>query len=282
MHIFLDEKPLEFKIENEETIEDIIQALTKWLLENNFFIERLIVDDNEIDYTDSNTLKEISIKNVSNIKIKTISIHELKLSQLTTIQQYFNIILNNIETKNNNNLINVLKDYKNIKPFLNKNLDKIYDNSSEGFIEKILNNRAKISEYIDELKSFSENIITITEARKSEIIDPVKEIELLKNNFETISEKTGNVSILLQTGKDTEAMKTVLEFVEFSKKLSRLLNYLSLENKIILEKEKITGFNNLLISLCDALENSDSVLVGDLLEYEIIPVVETLLITTKS
>ncbi len=43
------------------------------------------------------------------------------------------------------------------------------------------------------------------------------------------------------------------------------------------DNDSIKEFNTMLSDLCAAIENADSVLLGDLLEYEIVPVVENLL-----
>ena len=276
MQIFLDEKKIDFQLEKEKTVNDVVKALNRWLLENNFIIQNLKIDNNSHDFTDSDSLKNISVETAEKIEINTISITEFKLAQLDAVQDFFNIVMNNIKTGDTENLFTVLNDYKNIKPLLKSNIDKIYDSSSEGFIETLIQNRNLTREQEDKLATFCQNIIVIAESRKYEIIEPENELESLKNSFERLSEEIGNVSILLQTGKDKEAMDTVLAFVEFSKKLSRVLNALEIKHNMPIE-ENLSEFNTVLTSLCNALENSDSVLVGDLLEYEIVPLIETLL-----
>ncbi len=276
MQIFLDEKKIDFQLEKEKTVNDVVKALNRWLLENNFIIQNLKIDNSSHDFTDSDSLKNISVETAEKIEINTISITEFKLAQLDAVQDFFNIVMNNIKTGDTENLFTVLNDYKNIKPLLKSNIDKIYDSSSEGFIETLIQNRNLTKDQEDKLETFCQNIIVIAESRKYEIIEPENELESLKNSFERLSEEIGNVSILLQTGKDKEAMDTVLSFVEFSKKLSRVLNALEIKHNMPIEGN-LSEFNTVLTSLCKALENSDSVLVGDLLEYEIVPLIETLL-----
>ncbi len=63
------------------------------------------------------------------------------------------------------------------------------------------------------------------ETRKNEIISPETELKQLKQQFTDAAEDAGNVSILLQTGKDKEAMDKVIEFVEFMKKILKNNQY---------------------------------------------------------
>lgn len=280
MQIFIDNDKLDFQLEKEKTLFDIIDAMRKWLSAENFIISELSVDNVQKDHSDTNLLKKQEIGTVSEINISTISLHELKLSQLNAIQEFFILVMKNIESGNSESLIKLLDDYSSIKPFLKSNIDRVYE-SNNGFIENILENKAEIGDHLEELRIFSENILIIAETRKNEIITPEKELEQLKNSFEKTAEDAGNVSILLQTGKDREAMETVIEFVEFLKKFSRILGILDIKKSIPVKKEEISEFNSMLKELCSAIENSDSVLVGDLLEYEIIPVVENILTEIK-
>ena len=276
MQIFIDNKELDFQLEEEKTLKEVIDALNSWLSSENYFITGLKVDNNETDPEDSDLLISLKVDSISDIKLTTANFLELKLSQLDAVQQYFILVLNNINAGNADSLVKVLDDYKNIKPLLKTNIDKVYENSS-GFIENILENKSEIESFFDEIRIFSENIIIVAETRKNEIISPETELQQLKQQFQKTAEEAGNVSILLQTGKDREAMDTVIDFVEFLKKFSRILGILDIKKTVPMENTAIQEFNVMLSELCSAIENSDSVLTGDLLEYEIVPVVENIL-----
>ena len=276
MQIFVDNKELDFQLEKEKTLKEVIDALNSWLSSENYFITGLTVDSRETDPENSDILKSLKVENISDIKLTTANFLELKLSQLDAVQQYFILVINNIDAGSPESLIKVLDDYKNIKPLLKINIDKIYENS-KGFIESILENKSDIESSFNDIRVFSENIIIVAETRKNEIISPETELVKLKEQFMKTSEDAGNVSILLQTGKDKEAMNTVIEFVEFLRKFSRILSILDIKKTVPLKKDSIQEFNSMLSELCSAIENSDSVLTGDLLEYEIVPVVENIL-----
>lgn len=94
-----------------------------------------------------------------------------------------------------------------------------------------------------------------------------------------------NVSVLLQTGRDREAMDTVIRFTEESQTLLRLLSGLQSTGKLdpaaaVIGETTVEQFfpdlNRVLTELIEAFEVKDSVLIGDLLEYEVTPRLEGL------
>ena len=76
------------------------------------------------------------------------------------------------------------------------------------------------------------------------------------------------VSLLLQTGRDKEAMDIVIGFADTAQALLMLVPFLSPDP----ERGKLLAeFNPVLKELVAAFGTKDSVLIGDLLEYEIAP-----------
>jgi len=82
------------------------------------------------------------------------------------------------------------------------------------------------------------------------------------------------VSLLLQTGHDREAMAIVVEFTDAFQTLTDILPYLGPDQERARLFAEITPPLRELIA---AFTNRDSVLIGDLLEYEVAPRLERLL-----
>ncbi len=165
MQIYLDNKALDFQLEKEKTLYEIVDAMDKWLSSENFYITQLIADDRDTDFRDADLLKSLQIDSINELKISTATLLELKISQLDAIQQYFLIVVNNIDAGNTENLIKVLDDYKNIKPLLKNSIDKVYSNNS-GFIENCLENKSEIENNLKGIRMFSENIMIIARNKK--------------------------------------------------------------------------------------------------------------------
>jgi hypothetical protein len=97
--------------------------------------------------------------------------------------------------------------------------------------------------------------------------------------FDTIRNDLTEVAVRLQTGKEAEGMHTMVMVVELINKTVRILPdfmrtvpgaaELSVDGKAI--GDFYDDFNVVFKELAGAFENKDSVLIGDLAEYEILP-----------
>jgi hypothetical protein len=82
------------------------------------------------------------------------------------------------------------------------------------------------------------------------------------------------VSVLLATGKDREAMDSIVRFTDLLQTLLSLLPSLPRDG----EREKLfVELNGILREVVAAFDARDSVLIGDLLEYEVTPRLEGIL-----
>ncbi|MEI6874535.1 MAG: hypothetical protein WCL50_05320, partial [Spirochaetota bacterium] len=93
------------------------------------------------------------------------------------------------------------------------------------------------------------------------------------------SEELRELPVYLQTGKEDRAMKAVLLFIEIFNKVIRLIPELR-RHGIDTGAVRVDGlelpafyasFNDILRGLSKAIEDKDSVLIGDLSEYEVAP-----------
>ena len=136
------------------------------------------------------------------------------------------------------------------------------------------------------------NIIKTNNFKKTEIIEGGEKrqdsvyngLKLLKNAKQDIT----NVSVLLQTGKDREAMQAIINFSELTQSLLRIFSNVQLAKELSRIKfknksfEQFYGdFNKNLHELISAFEKKDFVLIGDLLEYEIAPSIEEIIHISK-
>jgi hypothetical protein len=105
--------------------------------------------------------------------------------------------------------------------------------------------------------------------RLQEIEHPEKEAAAAARLLAAAKPALENVPVLLQTGKDREAMQCILSFTELALKAIRILAYR--EEGREGSREFCREFNGILNELTAAFEVRDSVLIGDLFEYEIAP-----------
>lgn len=124
--------------------------------------------------------------------------------------------------------------------------------------------------------------------RLAEIEDPVGGMRSAAKLFDSLKDDLKEVPVRMQTGKDADAIRTMMVAVEVINKAVRLLPGFSLavpgsSSMRIGEQswgEFFSSFNDMLRELAGAFENKDGVLIGDLAEYEILPRLEALFMAT--
>jgi pyruvate/2-oxoglutarate dehydrogenase complex dihydrolipoamide acyltransferase (E2) component len=130
-----------------------------------------------------------------------------------------------------------------------------------------------------ELSAQSDRLSSVFGERLAELRSPVGEMRGAAALFDDRSPDLAEIPILLQTGKEDRAMKTVLFFIEVFNKIIRIIPELrrsgidtsALAVNGATMPEFYGSFNEVLRQLTDAFEHKDSVLIGDLAEYEILP-----------
>jgi len=119
----------------------------------------------------------------------------------------------------------------------------------------------------------------IVEERLRELHDPVTEMCKTGTLVGEICARLEELSLDIQTGKDARAAETVRTFSGVTEKVFRVFNVLQIEGfpvkEITVENISITAFiaefSTALRELLAAYEQHDTVLVGDLAEYEMAP-----------
>lgn len=118
--------------------------------------------------------------------------------------------------------------------------------------------------------------------RLVELRDPAASMLAASKVFDSIKADLSEVPVRLQTGKDGEAMKTMVLTVELIHKTVRIMPEFMRglgDGAIVVDgspmPEFYGAFNGVLRELADAFENKDGILIGDLAEYEIKPRLES-------
>jgi hypothetical protein len=128
-------------------------------------------------------------------------------------------------------------------------------------------------------------VILLVNERIRELENPAQEIKLLRPLAEDIAKRLEDLPLDMQTGKDSKAAETITIFSSLVEKIFRLIflfKYFKTDIDTIevpsmdgpgnqTLKDYIGEFSAALKELISASENKDTVLVGDLAEYELAP-----------
>ena len=299
MKLFINNENIDFTLENEKLLGEVVSNVVSWLNSQGFGVESLTEGETDLMNVADKEWRDKPLESVSEVRFSVRPLAELTVEKLQTLHQYFLLLHKGIEKENLPLLKELAGDFDSIRNQLEqffslqksssgKNditlLESLIDES--GLHEGTLKNR----DAVNQIKKLSGGFLILLEERIRELTQPAKEfkatIELLSKSIEAINE----IPVLLQTGKDRDAMATVILFTELSQKLIRLYPILRMSDGFDMNRKLTTGetleefytdFNTILKDLNEAFTAQDSVLIGDLLEYEISPRVENLVTITE-
>jgi len=248
--------------ENEKTIGEILGALDGWLAGSGHRLSGLNIDGKTVSAQEMEQSFSRGIETINTVDICTTSLPQLVADSL-------NATMRDIEE------FQVLAfDEKAV--FADK-----WKTSPQGCL---------LAEQYPELfnwtiKAFSgegcspQVLTALFEERLRELTDPVGEMSRTAQLVDDICARLAEFPLDIQTGKDSRAAETVNIFSGVAEKVFRIYHTLKIEGfpvkEIIVDStpisEYITEFSNALKELLDAYERRDTVLIGDLAEYEMAP-----------
>jgi hypothetical protein len=105
-----------------------------------------------------------------------------------------------------------------------------------------------------------------------ELEDPRGALRRLAADLAPCIDNAAEVPLLLQTGRDREAMAAIVHFSELTQAMVRLMGAAELNAIDGRPPQEYFGeLNRILKELIEAFDAKDTVLIGDLMEYEIAP-----------
>lgn len=117
------------------------------------------------------------------------------------------------------------------------------------------------------------------EERLLELREPERSLAALRGDVEWAAARLENFALDVQMGKDLQAATTVAEFAALAAKIFRLIPLLRCNNaaveSLFADKVFFEDFNGALKEFFAAYQEGDTVLSGDLAEYEVAPRLKT-------
>jgi len=291
MIITLNNEPFDVTIENEKTLEELYTGISNWLIKSDLEITELVKDGEDLELTNSSEWKSILLENIGKLDIIAISGSDRYITDLQTLYQYISLLQNAVTGSNNALISDLLSELTYVTSAMDSFISK-KDLLQYGTLklQECINNFQK--ENREELESRNKliellrNISLILQMRIKEVTSPFSELQKTAELLQKLIPGISDVSVMLQTGDDQQAINSILTFIDLSEKLIRLFPFLKEFGYTDIRKKSIdsesfddfyTNFNSILVELIDAFNINDSILIGDLMEYEIAPRVNKLL-----
>ncbi len=274
MKIAIDGHPIDFTLERERTFADVYRELEAWLAGRGRRISGLSVDGREVDPENREQVMGRRIDAVASVDLRTRSERETAHHELSVILDYFSL-LERALAEDPAAAIPILGEYPYIRQGLFRRLgDSLFPDEGgivreDELLTRLTEGQSPLGpEERKTLGAFSREIMRSAAERIREISETRSETAALIRLLEETKPLLENVPVLLQTGKDREAMRNLMGYTELALKATRLLSLHPSDSPG--ETDAFCReLNEALRELTEAFRTQDSVLLGDILEYEI-------------
>ncbi len=311
MEVYVNEKLLPIELEDEKTAFDVIKGIADFFAKEKVpqFITKILINGNEYSFADDDSLKAIEINLIDKIEFEfkdIIGVSKLSVEQillyLDLLKQY------TLENKWNDFFSNIEESLDWIESGMNQ-ITEIFSLKQEITSIKTLFT-SELSELKKKVSALSDKAFPLPLDTVQDIITSCEKLRVLISKvlqlldlgftgdahegiilritdilplYEDLIPVLPEVSVLLQKACDKDAMEIIQKLTTLiDGSISIFLASKNLDANIFDNLEiNGTSFDSFFDSLTEhlhelvsAIENKDSVMIGDLVEYEFLPNIE--------
>lgn len=283
MTLTIDKTPIDFTLENEKSLKEVVENINSWLSKSQLIIEKIFINNSDYSLKDFDQ----KLEDVNQIDIETLSFRDLNIHNISWIIYFFERLTSAISDWDEA----LLKQVKNEIPFVLEHLptllssdnftkEEIYSKQIEVVLTKYNFFQCKETD-IDKpaVESSFSNIILLLNERLNEFSQPKDELKASVSILNSLREDIESVSMFLQSGQEQQAAAVMGKFTNIFQKIIRIMNF-NINNSEVIGTINVVDFtselNDILNELLQGYESQDIVLIGDILEYELSPRVEEL------
>lgn len=277
MNVLVNNEKIDVTLEDEHTVGDVVRELAGWLTAQGMELQGITIDDDAVALAASDAWHDTTLNSINTISLDA-TLHPARdPNTLMVLLELLILLDRNLEQGTNDSVIDALKEYQYARPTLARVLGVSNEAETPALaaIDRLATQSDPDTPAMEHACEDTQGAHTATRAiifelreRLAEAEDPARQTaataEALRAQMVTLSD----IAVMLQQGRDAEAMKHLLTFTELVEKLIRLGAWSGSDGD-----ELNTCFGELI----QAFEAQDTVLIGDLVEYEILPRVEALL-----
>jgi hypothetical protein len=312
MEIYINNEQIPFELENEENCLDVINAIEEFAQSSKpkQFITNIYINDEEVSFADEEGLRSRSLDQVERLEVSTADIQGITLLSIYQIEKFLGILagifadetwddsLENLAESMSwmrDGVQQVVTIFGNGNDFLSRE-QMLFSTSFDHLEHRIIELTSGSVEYNqvirEECSRKTDKLIEIIAEIKDKIstifTEPGNEsmlqtINTLITDIDTLIPRLSNVPFLFQSGEDKESMAVIQDLTMLLENSIKIFSHFKDNFTINMDKETVkeVSFEEFfqtmtdhLKELMDSIENNDSVMIGDLLEYEFVPNLE--------
>ena len=283
MEILVNQEPLDFTLESESSLGEVVDGLSAWLHDGNFAITGINVDTTSYPVGDRSTWESIQLADVSKLNVEALPLWSIDRTTIEALAEYFGILGSCLESDNAEALSDAAAELPYVRARIAAFFPGLADESGDVPVLAFLDAagaetavRAHKTDLLEEIRRYQ----ALLSSRIREYDAPGGELSACLTAIGAALPALTEIPVMLQTGKQRTALDAVVALTELLDKAVRL-------TPLVEDREEspeaaaavrvaAQALGPFLKELSDALESADTILVGDLLEYEIAPILRTL------
>lgn len=303
MEIFINGEPLDYALEAEDSLGEVVDALTSWLDGGGIVVTALVADGSDLLRAPSDLWRTTPLASVGRVELSADRYEVATTEHLATLQTYLDSIIEAGESPPGTDApvaVGIaLGEIDELLDGLRTSLRLAAGGSALDLVERVSAEASSLGDkewsaipddrraaMVSALRDLSGLVADLAKSTA----DPVGTLPAHVRQLEEAVERIRNVSVLLQTGNDRDAMSAVVAFSDGTQRLIRTLSFAGAAigvpiGEAVVQGKSLANFcaelNAHLRELNQAFEATDSVLIGDLLEYEIAPRIDALIAYTR-
>lgn len=287
MRLTINDEEVSYSLDSEKTLGEVVHGIRAWLAAAGFVITGLHADDRDLLQSPDESWGGRAIDTVSSLGITATHTGDMKIAHWRTVDRWLAMLEEELvrapdggttsEAGSADPLEELLEGLPQTleglaaNPFLPPGSDagKRFETMFVGRTAPEL--RSLAPDARKEAGDLIHHLRGLVQARIDDATHPSESLSrcagLLRGSMVELKE----VSVLLQTGRDKPAMDIVIRFADIVQSLMDVLPFLAPDPE---RARLLAELTPVLRELVAAFGSRDSVLIGDLLEYEVAPRME--------
>ena len=262
MDIFVNDKPADITLDTEKTLGDVLSGIELWISPTGNRIQGISVNGKNMPEDKLALSFGKDIKDIKRLDVTVSSWRELAAEALLVLRD-------------------TCISYRNASFEDRREIAAAWEKSPAArfLLSDIPDLNGLVNRTISGEGLSAQELAVCIDERLREITEPALEISRTEPLVNSIAKRMEELSLDMQTGKDRHAAETVQLFSQLGEKLFRILMIYKSEgisfDLLVIDdlpgRAFIDEFNAAIKELSSAYENRDTVLSGDIAEYELAP-----------
>ncbi len=281
MKLTINGEPVDYALETERTLAEVARGVRAWLDQAGFMISAFRADGRDLLATPAEQWASLLVSEVGELAVEATHMGSLRMDHWRTMDTWLELLERDLAAdRPGGSLAELLGSLDETLDGMKTNPFLPAGSADQARFDQLFRGQtaAQVSAWppdrVSEVRGLIARMRQGLAARLADAAEPGQALSRCSAQLREQLARLSEVSVLLQTARDRDAMSVVIAFTDTAQALIELLPFLPPDperGRLIVE---LTPFLRELVGAFDA---KDSVLIGDLLEYEVTPRVQKLL-----